>query len=240
MFYYLGYYVLTNICWFSLRNQKCRGLLGLFCNILPLLEICQILHVLRSSQNCESQTGTWPGRKVNVQIDIGKATVAVVLLQMVLYGTLHQIRKKKKLNNVNQDYAQLVPKLKSIRGSWGDRSGSISRVLDPFRASRGPWSQKRGPFWAIFWPSPTPPANPVKIFWSKIGCTAVPHIVLHVSCWTRTTGGYFRPFEVRFRGILALSSDWFYNVKTQKTFYLLRDSAPDFKIYILESFCNLR
>ena len=57
--------------------------------------------------------------------------------------------------------------LKSIRGSWGDRSGSISRVLDPFRASRGPRSQKRGPFWAIFWPSLTPPANPVNFFSPK-------------------------------------------------------------------------
>ena len=94
---------------FSLRNQKCRGLLGFFLQHFAL-EICKILHVLRPSQTCESQTGTWPGRKVNVQIDIGKATVAVVLLQMVLYWTLHQIRKKKKLNNVNQDYAQLVPK----------------------------------------------------------------------------------------------------------------------------------
>ena len=40
-------------------------------------------------------------------------------------------------------------------------------------------------------------------FWSKMACTGVPHIVLHVSCWTRTSGGYFRPSEVRFRGILG-------------------------------------
>ena len=52
-----------------------------------------------------------------------------------------------------------------------------------------------------------------------MACTCVPHIVLHVSCRTRTSGGYFRPSEVRFRGILPLSSDWFYNVKTQKRFF---------------------
>ena len=56
---------------------------------------------------------------------------------------------------------------------------------------------------AIFWPSLTPPANPVKFFWSKMACTCVPHIVLHVSGWIRTSGGYFRPSEVRIRSILA-------------------------------------
>ena len=57
---------------------------------------------------------------------------------------------------------------------------------------------------ALFWPSLTPPANPVKFFWSKMAFTGVPRIVLHVSCRTRTSGGYFWPSEVRFRGILAL------------------------------------
>ena len=73
---------------------------------------------------------------------------------------------------------------------------------------------------ALFWPSLTPPANPVKFFWSKMACTCVPHIVLHVSCRTRTSGGYFRPSEVRFRAKIPLSSHWFYNVKTQKTQFL--------------------
>ena len=49
----------------------------------------------------------------------------------------------------------------------------------------------------------TPPANPVNLFWSKMACTGVAHIVLHVSCWTRTSGGYFWSSKVRFRGILA-------------------------------------
>ena len=35
--------------------------------------------------------------------------------------------------------------------------------------------------------------------------TGVPHIVLHLA--TRTSGGYFKPSEVRFRGMLALSGD---------------------------------
>ena len=60
-----------------------------------------------------------------------------------------------------------------------------------------------GQYFDLFWPSLTPPANPVKFFWSKMACTGVPHIVLHVSCWTRTSWGYFRPSEVRFRGILG-------------------------------------
>ena len=37
----------------------------------------------------------------------------------------------------------------------------------------------------------------------KMICTGVPHIVLHVLCSTRTSGGYFRPSEVRFRGIFG-------------------------------------
>ena len=49
-----------------------------------------------------------------------------------------------------------------------------------------------------------------------MACTDVPHIVLHVSCWTYTSGGYFWPSEVRFRGILALSRDWFYNGQKPK------------------------
>ena len=50
-----------------------------------------------------------------------------------------------------------------------------------------------------------------KFFGSKKVCTGVPHILLHVSYWTCTSGEYFWPSEVIFRGILALSSDWFYN-----------------------------
>ena len=73
---------------------------------------------------------------------------------------------------------------------------------------------------ALFWPSLTHPANLVKFFWSKMACTGVPHIVLRVSCGTRTSGGYFWPSEVRFRGILALSRDWFYNGKKQKCKFL--------------------
>ena len=101
--------------------------------------------------------------------------------------------------------------LKSIRESWGDHLGSISGSWTHLGASWGLRSQKWGPYLAIFGPSLTPPANLVNFFWSKMACTGVPHIVLHVSCRTRTSGGYFWPSEVRFRGILALSSDWFYN-----------------------------
>ena len=37
-----------------------------------------------------------------------------------------------------------------------------------------------------------------------MACTGVPHIVLHVLCSTRTSGGYYEPSEIRFEGILAL------------------------------------
>ena len=89
---------------------------------------------------------------------------------------------------------------------------------------------------ALFWPSLTPPPNPVKFFWSKMACTCVPHIVLHVSCRTRTSGGYFRPSEVRFRAKIPLSSHWFYNVKTQKTHFLKIPEWADFDL--LESNCR--
>ena len=36
-----------------------------------------------------------------------------------------------------------------------------------------------------------------------MACTGVPHIVLHVLCSTRTSGGYYEPSEIRFEGILA-------------------------------------
>ena len=118
-----------------------------------------------------------------------------------------------------------------------NQSGAVGGIiLGPFPgswthlgASRGLRSQKRGPYLAIFGPSLTPPANPVKFFWSKMACTGVPHIVLHVSCRTRTSGGYFWPSEVRFRGILALSRDWFYNGKKQKCKFLKKPSWPDFQ-----------
>ena len=129
---------------------------------------------------------------------------------------------------------QILPNMGLVFGFWALKrplNGSRTPEMDPkwspqlplidlspfpgswthLGASRGLRSQKRGPYLAIFGPSLTPPANPVKFFWSKMACTGVPHIVLHVSCRTRTSGGYFWPSEVRFRGILALSSDWFYN-----------------------------
>ena len=64
--------------------------------------------------------------------------------------------------------------------------------------SRGLQSQKfcilhkRGPFWAIFWHSLTPPANPLKFSCSKMAYTGVPHIALYVLCPTRTCRGHFR------------------------------------------------
>ena len=65
----------------------------------------------------------------------------------------------------------------------------------------------RAAFLAIFWPSMTPPANLVKLFWFKMACTGVPHIVLRVLCWTCTSGFFFRPSKVSFGAIYA-DSDW--------------------------------
>ena len=59
-----------------------------------------------------------------------------------------------------------------------------------------------------------PPANPVNIFWSKMACTGVQFMVLHVLCPTGTSKGYSRPSEVRFRAIFAVSGDLFYKAKT--------------------------
>ena len=109
---------------------------------------------------------------------------------------------------------------------WGPFLGSWTHL----GASRGLRSQKWGPYLAIFGPSLTPPANPVKFFWSKMACTGVPHIVLHVSCRTRTSGGCFWPSEVRFRGILALSRAWFCNGQKQKCKFLKKGSLPNFQI----------
>ena len=48
-------------------------------------------------------------------------------------------------------------------------------------------------------------------------------------------GGCFWPSEVRFRGILALSRDWFYNGKKTKCKFLKKGSLSDFKIFCGDS-----
>ena len=67
------------------------------------------------------------------------------------------------------------------------------------------WSGKIRIVLEVLWP----PCKPSQLFWSKMASAGVPHIVLHVLCSTRTSGGYLRPSEVRFRAILALSGDLF-------------------------------
>ena len=83
---------------------------------------------------------------------------------------------------------------------------------------------------------PDPPCQPGQILLVQNGLYMCPHIVLHVSCWNRTSGGYFRPSEVRFRAKIPLSSHWFYNVKTQKTHFLKIPEWADFDL--LESNCR--
>ena len=66
-----------------------------------------------------------------------------------------------------------------------------------------------------------------KPFWTKKclpgwqGGPGVPYIVLHLLCPTRTSGGYSRPSEVRFRAIFAVSGDLFYKAK-----HTFRDNFP--------------
>ena len=65
---------------------------------------------------------------------------------------------------------------------WGPLPGS----LNPSGASGG---LRSGADFDL----PFPPANVVKILWIEMACTGVPHIVLHISCSTRTFWGHFRP-----------------------------------------------
>ena len=76
--------------------------------------------------------------------------------------------------------------------------GSISGVLGTFGGLWGAPKPNRGHFWGRFFPSLTPPINPVRFLWSKMGRTGVAHIVLHILCSTRTCWGSFRPSEVSF------------------------------------------
>ena len=83
--------------------------------------------------------------------------------------------------------------VKSIRG---DHLRFVSGVLG--RASK----PNLGHFWGRFLPS-LPPANPIKILWSKMARRGVPHIVVHILCSTRTYCGHFRLSKVSFSAILA-------------------------------------
>ena len=67
--------------------------------------------------------------------------------------------------------------LKSIRGSWGAIWGQFQGSLTHLGASRGLQSQKRGPFWAVFWPIltfPDPPCQPGQIFLVQNGLYMCP------------------------------------------------------------------
>ena len=80
------------------------------------------------------------------------------------------IQKKVHTKNGRPQMAQWH--LKSIRGNWGYRLGSISGVPGPFR---GFWRAPKSNlchFWAIF----DLPCQSLKLLWShKIACTRAPH-----------------------------------------------------------------
>ena len=60
---------------------------------------------------------------------------------------------------------------------------NFKRLLVPKRAHLH-WAQDQGV---------APAAGSVEFLWFKMAGTGVPHIVLHVLCSTRTSGGNFRP-----------------------------------------------
>ena len=61
----------------------------------------------------------------------------------------------------------------------------------------GPKTAKIGYFWRYkyshFWLFLASPADPLKFLWFKMAGTGVPHVLLHILCWSRTSRGYFRP-----------------------------------------------
>ena len=76
---------------------------------------------------------------------------------------------------------------------WGPFQGSLALL----GASGG----LRYHFWGIL-TFRDPLANLVKILWLEMACLyRCPHIVLHISCSTRTFWGHFRPSKVRWKHI---------------------------------------
>ena len=74
-------------------------------------------------------------------------------------------------------------------------------LFQPFGTKKSRRGWQEGPKLGIFegtnigqfWLFLAPPANPVDFLLFKMAGKGVPHIVLHVSCWTRTSRGSFRP-----------------------------------------------
>ena len=85
---------------------------------------------------------------------------------------------------------------------------------------------------------PGPSCRPGQIFLVQNGLYRCP--TYSTTCFMSNSHlwGYFWPSEVRFRGILALSRDWFYNGKKQKCKFLKKPSWPDFQILCGDSWGN--
>ena len=85
---------------------------------------------------------------------------------------------------------------------------------------------------------PDAPSQPSQIFLVQNGLYRCP--TYSTTCFMSNSHlwGYFWPSEVRFRGILALSRDWFYNGKKQKCKFLKKPSWPDFQILCGDSWGN--
>ena len=106
------------------------------------------------------------------------------------------------------------------------------------RASKGLQSKKARPILGKFLTFPDPPFQPGQIILVQNGLYRCPTYSTTVSCWTRTSGGYFWPSEVRFRGyglwVMGTNSAkiplYPYNVKTQKTQFLKTLSWADFDL----------
>ena len=102
------------------------------------------------------------------------------------------------------------------QGQLGSHLAPISGVLDPFRGLERAPKPKARPILGNIWTLPDRPCQPGQIFLVQNGLYRCPTysntcFMLNSYLW-----GYFWPSEVRFRGILALSRDWFYNGQKNK------------------------
>ena len=86
-----------------------------------------------------------------------------------------------------------------------------------------------GPYFDLLWP-PLPTWS--NFFWSKIPCTGVPHIVLHVSWWTCTSGGYFGPLKSDSGVFWPFLTDFIMG-KNQNANFSKRARCPIFKLFVV-------
>ena len=105
---------------------------------------------------------------------------------------------------------------KKTQINWGNRLGSISGVLGPFRGLyRAPkptvlhWVYSASRILGHILTFSDPPSQPSQIILVQNDLKRCPTYSTTVLCSTRTSRGYLRPSEVRFKATLAFSGDLF-------------------------------